>query len=120
MAIGFLAFTPDLDFPCGEREFRRVLESSPNDAAAKSYLGAALSAQGRLAEAEQTCREALLLDPLRHPCLVQSLDESLWDWAATGKPRKLFRKGLEIQPKLHVFTVTSLSLDIFKIAQCRR
>ena len=65
MAMGFLAFTPDLDFRGAEKEFRRVLESSPNHAVAKSYLGAAFSAQGRLAEAEQTCREALLLDPLR-------------------------------------------------------
>src|SRR5215475_1516562 len=52
MAVGFLAFTPDLDFRAAEKEFRRVLESSPSHAVAKSFLGAALSAQGRLAEAE--------------------------------------------------------------------
>src|SRR5262245_11103034 len=30
MTFGFLAMTPGLDFPAGEREFRRVLQSSPN------------------------------------------------------------------------------------------
>ena len=36
MTLGFLAFTPDLDFRAAEKEFRHVLESSPNHATAKS------------------------------------------------------------------------------------
>ena len=47
-----------------EKEFRRALQLSPSNAGAKNAISYALMAQGRLAEAEQTCREALLLDPL--------------------------------------------------------
>ena len=36
MTVGLLALTPDLDFRAAEKEFRHVLESSPNNAAAKS------------------------------------------------------------------------------------
>ena len=54
-------------------------------------------AQGRLAEAEQTCREAILLDPL-----VTMLWYNLGRLAvAAGRyqdAEEMFRKGLEIQP----------------------
>src|SRR5436189_67130 len=62
-AIGWISMTPRLDFRAAEKEFRRALELSPGDAGAKNALSYALMAQGRLAEAEQTCREAILLDP---------------------------------------------------------
>jgi len=111
MAVGFLALTPDLDFRAAEKEFRRVLESSPNDAAAKSSLGATLSAQGRLTEAEQTCREAVSLDPL-----------STGSWYNIGRvvvglgrykeAEELFRKGLEIQPQASRFHSYLALLDI--------
>ena len=65
MAVGFLAFTPDSRLSrCGKR-VPACSDYSPNHAAAKGFLGAALSAQGRLAEAERTCWEAVSLDPLR-------------------------------------------------------
>jgi len=38
MAVGLLAMNPDLDFRAAEKEFRRVLQSAPSDAAAKSAL----------------------------------------------------------------------------------
>ena len=38
MTVGLLAVTPGLDFPAAEKEFRAVLESSPNNAAAKNGL----------------------------------------------------------------------------------
>src|SRR5262249_16924282 len=38
MTVGLLAMNPGLDFPGGEKEFRRVLQSSPNNAAAKNAL----------------------------------------------------------------------------------
>jgi serine/threonine-protein kinase len=63
-AIGWISMTPALDFRAAEKEFRRALELSPGDAGAKTALSYSLMAQGRLAEAEQTCREAILLDPL--------------------------------------------------------
>ena len=38
MTVGLLAMNPGLDFAGGEKEFRRVLQSSPNNAAAKNGL----------------------------------------------------------------------------------
>jgi TolB-like protein/tetratricopeptide (TPR) repeat protein len=113
MAMGFLAFTPDLDFRAAEREFRRVLESSPNDAAAKSYLGAALSAQGRLAEAEQTCREALSLDPLGTPAWY-NIGRVVVGLGRYREAEGLFRKGLEIQPQASRFHSYLALLDIIQ------
>src|SRR6476659_2280955 len=111
MAMGFLAFTPDLDFRAAEREFRRVLESSPNDAAAKSYLGAALSAQGRLTEAEQTCREALSLDALGTPAWY-NIGRVVVGLGRYREAEELFRKGLEIQPQASRFHSYLALLDI--------
>jgi len=113
MAMGFLAFTPDLDFRAAEKEFRRVLESSPNDAAAKSYLGAALSAQGRLAEAEQTCREALSLDPLGTPAWY-NIGRVVVGLGRYREAEELFRKGLEIQPQASRFHSYLALLDIIQ------
>src|SRR5207237_9934105 len=64
MAVGLLAMNPGLDFPAGEKEFRHVLQSSPNNATAKNGLCLSLLAQRRLTEAEETCRQAVLLDTL--------------------------------------------------------
>jgi tetratricopeptide (TPR) repeat protein len=88
--------TPALDFRAAEKEFRRALELSPGDAGAKNALSYSLMAQGRLAEAEQTCREAILLDPL-----LTTLWYNLGRLAlAAGRyqdSEESFRKGLEIQ-----------------------
>jgi len=111
MAMGFLAFTPDLDFRGAEKEFRRVLESSPNHAVAQSFLGAALSAQGRLAEAEQTCREALLLDPLRTVTWF-NIGRVIVGLGHYKEAEELFRKGLEIQPQASRFHSYLAILDI--------
>jgi TolB-like protein/cytochrome c-type biogenesis protein CcmH/NrfG len=113
MAVGFLAFTPDLDFRAAEKEFRRVLESSPNHAVAKSFLGAALSAQGRLAEAEQTCREALLLDPLRTVTWF-NIGRVVVGLGRYQEAAELFRKGLEIQPQASRFHSYLAILDIIQ------
>src|SRR5262249_13848188 len=97
LTVGLLAMNPRLDFAGGGKEFRRVLQSSPNNAAAKNALTLCLLAQDRLTEAEQTCREALSLDPLL---------TTLWYnfgriMAATGRYKEAeeaCRKGLELQP----------------------
>src|SRR5216110_2319922 len=96
-AIGWIAMTPALDFKAAEREFRRALELAPGDAGAKNALSYSLMAQGRVAEAEQTCREAILLDPL-----VTVLWYNLGRLAVAADryqdAEEAFRKGLEIQP----------------------
>jgi len=111
MAVGFLAFTPDLDFRAAEKEFRHVLEYAPNHAAAKAYLGASLSAQGRLAEAEQTCREAVALDPLGTSSWY-NIGRVVVGLRRYKEAEELFRKGLEIQPQASRFHSYLALLDL--------
>jgi len=110
-AIGWIWMTPALDFRAAEKEFRRALELSPGDAGAKNALSYSLMAQGRFAEAEQTCREAILLDPL-----VTVLWYNLGRLAvAAGRYQdadESFRKGLEIQPHAARFHTYLSTLDI--------
>jgi TolB-like protein/cytochrome c-type biogenesis protein CcmH/NrfG len=113
MTVGLLAMTPGLDFAAGEKEFRRVLQSSPNNAAAKNGLCISLLAQGRLSEAEETCREALSLDPLL---------TTLWYnfgriMAGTGRYKEAeeaLRKGLELQPNASRFHTYLATLDVLQ------
>jgi len=112
-ALGWVAMTPNLDFRAAEKEFRRALETSPSDAAAKNALSYALMAQGRFAEAEQVCREALVLDPL-----LTTLWYNLGRLAvATGRYKEAeenFRKGLELQPHAARFHTYLATLDILQ------
>ena len=112
-AIGWISMTPALDFRVAEKEFRRALELSPGDAGAKNALSYSLMAQGRLAEAETTCREAILLDPL-----VTILWYNLGRLAvAAGRyqdAEESFRKGLEIQPRAARFHTYLATLDILQ------
>ena len=112
-AIGWISMTPALDFRAAEKEFRRALELAPGDAGAKNALSYSLMAQGRVAEAEQTCREALLLDPL-----VTVLWYNLGRLAvAAGRyqdAEQMFRKGLEIQPHAARFHTYLSAIDILQ------
>jgi serine/threonine-protein kinase len=113
MTVGLLAMNPGLDFAGGEKEFRRVLQPSPNNAAAKNGLCLSLLAQGRLTEAEEACRAALLLDPLL---------TNLWFnlgriTVGTGRNKEAdeaFRKGLELQPNASRFHTYLATLDILQ------
>jgi serine/threonine-protein kinase len=113
MTVGLLAMNPGLDFPAGEKEFRHVLQLSPNNAAAKNGLCVSLLAQGRLTEAEEACRQALLLDPLL---------TNLWFnlgriTVGTGRYKEAgeaFRKGLELQPNASRFHTYLATLDVLE------
>jgi serine/threonine-protein kinase len=113
MTVGLLAMNPGLDFPAGEKEFRHVLQLSPNNAAAKNGLCVSLLAQGRLTEAEEACRQALLLDPLL---------TNLWFnlgriTVGTGRYKEAgeaFRKGLELQPNASRFHTYLATLDVLQ------
>ena len=113
MTVGLLAMNPGLDFPAAEKEFRQVLQSSPNNAAAKNGLTLSLLAQGRLTEAEEACRQALLLDPLL---------TNLWFnlgriTVGTGRYKEAgeaFRKGLELQPNASRFHTYLATLDVLQ------
>jgi serine/threonine-protein kinase len=113
MALGLQAMNPDLDFRTAEKEFRRVLEMAPSDAAAKSALCLSLMAEGRLREAEEACREALSLDPL----LTASWYNIGRVVAGMGRYKdadELFRNGLEIQPHAARFHSYLVILDILQ------
>jgi TolB-like protein/tetratricopeptide (TPR) repeat protein len=113
MAVGLQAMNPDLDFRAGEKEFRRVLQSAPSDAAAKSALCLSLMGQGRLSEAEEACREAISLDPL----LTTSWYNIGRLAAGIGRYKdaeELFRKGIEIQPHAARFHSYLVILDILQ------
>ena len=113
MTVGLLAMNPELDFPAAEKEFRQVLQSSPNNAAAKNGLCLSLLAQGRFTEAEEACRQALLLDPLL---------TNLWFnlgriTVGTGRYKEAgeaFRKGLELQPNASRFHTYLATLDVLQ------
>ena len=112
-AIGWILMNPTLDFRGGEKEFLRALELAPGDAGAKNALSYSLMAQGRLAEAEQACRESLLLDPL-----LTGLWYNLGRLAvASGRYQdagESFRKGLEIQPRAARFHNYLATLDVLQ------
>ena len=113
MTVGLLALTPRLDFVAAEKEFRRVVQSSPNDAAAKNALTFSLLAQGRLTEAEEACREALSLDPLL-TVLWYNLGRIAAGTGHYKEAEEAFRKGLEIQPQASRFHTYLAVLDILQ------
>jgi TolB-like protein/Tfp pilus assembly protein PilF len=113
MAVGLRAMNPDLNFRAAETEFRRVLQSAPSDAAAKSALCLSLMAQGRLTEAEQACREALSLDPLLTTSWY-NIGRVLVGMGHYKEAEELFRKGLEIQPHAARFHSYLVILDILQ------
>ena len=113
MTVGLLAMNPGLDFAGGEKEFRRVLQSFPNNAAAKNSLTLSLLAQQRLTEAEQVAREALSLDPLL-TTLWYNFGRIL---AATGRYKEAeeaCRKGLEVQPGASRFHSVLATIDLLQ------
>jgi TolB-like protein/Tfp pilus assembly protein PilF len=113
MAVGLLAMNPDLDFPAAEKEFRRVLQSAPSDAAAKNALSMALLAQGRLTEAERSCREAISLDPLLTTSWY-NIGRVAVGMGRYEEAEELFRKGIEIQPRASRFHSYLVILDILE------
>jgi len=113
MAVGLLAMNPDLDFRAAEKEFRRVLQSAPSDAAAKSALCLSLMAQGRLTEAEDACREALSLDPLLTTSWY-NIGRVVVGMGRYKEAEELFQKGLEIQPHAARFHSYLVVLDILQ------
>lgn len=113
MAVGLQAMNPALDFRAAEKEFRRVLQSAPSDAAAKSTLCLSLMGQGRLIEAEQACREALSLDPLLTTSWY-NIGRVLVGLGRYKEAEDLFRKGLEIQPHAARFHSYLVILDVLQ------
>jgi serine/threonine-protein kinase len=112
-AIGWISMNPALDFRAAEKEFLRALELSPGDAGAKNALSYSLMAQGRLAEAEQTCREAILLDPL-FTTLWFNLGRLALAAGRYQDAEDSFRKGLEIQPRAARFHSYLATLKILE------
>jgi len=113
MTVGLLAMTPGLHFPAAEKEFRQVLQASPNNAAAKNALTLSLLAQGRLTEAEEACREALSLDPLL-TTLWYNLGRITLGIGRYKEAEEALRKGLELQPGASRFHTYLATLDFLQ------
>ena len=71
MTVGLLAMNPELDFPAAEKEFRQVLQSSPNHAAAKSVLGASLSGARSIGRSRGSLSGGAFVRPSPHELMVQ-------------------------------------------------
>jgi len=113
MTVGLLYMNPGLDFAAGEKEFRRILQSFPNNAAAKNSLTLSLLAQDRLTEAEETCREALLLDPLL-TTLWYNFGRILGAIGRYKEAEEACRKGLEVQPGASRFHTVLATFNILQ------
>jgi len=113
MNMGLLAMNPGLDFVGAEKEFRHVLQSFPNNAAAKNALTLSLIAQGRLTEAEETCGQALSLDPLL-TSLWFNLGRLKMGMNRYKEAEEAFRKGLELQPAASRFHTFLATLDLLQ------
>jgi len=113
MTVALLAMNPELDFPAAEKEFRQVLQSSPNNAAAKNGLTLSLLAQGRFTEAEEACRQALLLDPLLTN-LWFNLGRITVGTGRYNEAGEAFHKGLELQPNASRFHTYLATLDVLQ------
>ena len=106
--------TPGLDFAAAEKEFRHVLQSlSEQRCRQKCGLPFPSLAQGRLTEAEQTCREALSLDPLL-TSLWYNLGRIMVGTGRYKEAEEAFRKGLELQPNASRFHTYLATLDILQ------
>jgi len=112
-ALGWVAMTPALDFRTAEKEFRLALATAPGDASAKNALSYALTAQGRLAEAEQVCHEAIALDPLL-TVLWYNLGRIAVGTGRYQEAEAVFRKGLELQPRAARFHTYLAALALLR------
>jgi serine/threonine-protein kinase len=112
-ALGWVAMTPALDFKTAEKEFRLALATAPGDASAKNALSYALTAQGRLAEAEQVCHEAIALDPLL-TVLWYNLGRIAVGTGRYQEAEAVFRKGLELQPRAARFHTYLAALALLR------
>ncbi len=119
MTVGLLAMNPGLDFPAAEKNFAMSCNRLRTTPPPKTALCLSLLAQGRLTEAEEACRQALLLDPLL---------TNLWFnlgriTVGTGRYKeagKRFAKDLSFSRTLRVFIPTSPRSIFCKTVQRRR
>jgi serine/threonine protein kinase/Flp pilus assembly protein TadD len=64
VSLGFCAFLYDWDWAGAEQEFRRALEMNPDNLLAYIWYAQMLALLGRPADALQTARQAITVDPL--------------------------------------------------------
>jgi Flp pilus assembly protein TadD len=107
-ALGFVLFTPDLDFAGAEAEFRKAEKLAPADAGPKTALSILFGAQGRLVEAENVARQTLALDPLGVTRYF-NLARILIGGGRYDEAEAALRKAVALQPaaaRLHVHLTT--------------
>jgi len=71
MTVGLLAVTPGLDFAAGEKDFRRVLQSSPNNAARQKCTYSFPFGSGSLGRSRANLPGSPFVRPSPHHFVVQ-------------------------------------------------
>jgi TolB-like protein/Tfp pilus assembly protein PilF/DNA-binding winged helix-turn-helix (wHTH) protein len=85
------------DWPAVEKEYRRALELSPNDAMAHNWYGEYLQEMGRNEEAFAEMRQAMDLDPLS-PGGASELGYIFYTGRQYDQAIRAFQKALELEP----------------------
>ena len=104
-ALGWVLLTPDFDFAAAEAEFWKADKLAPADPRAKNALSFLFLTEGRLAEADDMIRKALVLDPLAVPYYL-NLVRVLVAQNRYDKAEVAAHKALELQPaasRLHTY-----------------
>jgi TolB-like protein/DNA-binding winged helix-turn-helix (wHTH) protein/Tfp pilus assembly protein PilF len=87
----------DWDWPAVEKEYRRALELSPNDAMARHWYGEYLQEMGRNEEAFVQVRQAMVLDPLSSSS-ASELGYIFYTARQYDQAIRAFQKALELEP----------------------
>lgn len=95
--LAFVNANYDLDFPSGEREFRRALELNPNYAVAHQFYGSLLVALRRYDEAINEMQRAVDLEPYS-AAINWSLGMGLGFAHRNEESIAQFQKTLQLQP----------------------
>jgi TolB-like protein/Tfp pilus assembly protein PilF/DNA-binding winged helix-turn-helix (wHTH) protein len=89
----------DWDWPAVEKEYRRALELSPNDAMARNWYGEYLQEMGRNEEAFVQIRQAMVLDPLSSAS-ADNLGYAFYTARQYDQAIHAFQKALELDPDM--------------------
>jgi Tfp pilus assembly protein PilF len=89
----------DWDWPAVEKEYRRALELSPNDALARNWYGEYLQEMGRNEEAFLQLRQAMALDPLSSGS-ANELGDTFYTARQYDQAIRAFQKALELEPDM--------------------
>ena len=95
---GLIGWAYDWDFPQAERELARALELSPNHASALNWRGVLLMSMERHAEAAESCRRGVEVDPLFNVALLCQA-RSLWIAGQLDEAKAVYERMVQLHPR---------------------